>query len=308
VKYFDEDSAVVAARQDINTQPARDYSEEEPVSDEILEAYLNMYSYDKTPLNAKIDLVDEKPEHWKIEKISFDAAYGNERMFAYLFLPREVSPPYQTIVLFPGAYAMELMSSENGNDLHSWDAVDFAIKSGRAVLYPMYKSMYERGDGFVVYDPNATMTALRDHIIMWWKDLGRSVDYLETRSDVDLEKLCYYGSSNGSWIAPLFLGQDNRYKVTILRLGGFPLWEMTPAIDPINFIPRVRIPVLMLNGRYDYLFPYETSQIPMFEAFGTPAKDKRHVVFETAHSVYGHRNEVIRETLDWLDRYLGPTK
>jgi dipeptidyl aminopeptidase/acylaminoacyl peptidase len=186
--------------------------------------------------------------------------------------------------------------------------VDFVVKSGRAVLYPVYKSMYERGDDYNIYDPKTTMTAHVEHMIMWWKDLSRSVDYLETRADIDRDKLCYCGSSQGAWIAPVFLGQDERYKVSVLRLGGFPLMEANPAIDPINFIGKVEIPVLMLNGRYDYIFPYETSQLPMFRAFGTPAEHKRHVVFETAHSVHGHRNEMIREVLDWLDRYLGPAK
>lgn len=52
-------------------------------------------------------------------------------------------------------------------------------------------------------------------------------------------------------------------------------------------------------------FPVETSQAPLFQLLGTPAEDKRHVVFEDA----GHvppRIAVIREILDWLDRYLGP--
>ena len=37
---------------------------------------------------------------------------------------------------------------------------------------------------------------------------------------------------------------------------------------------------------------------------GTPEADKRHVIFDTDHSI--PRNAGIRETLDWLDKYLGP--
>jgi hypothetical protein len=43
----------------------------------------------------------------------------------------------------------------------------------------------------------------------------------------------------------------------------------------------------------------------MFERLGTPAKDKRHVVFESGHTNLP-RSETIREVLGWLDRYLGP--
>ncbi len=60
----------------------------------------------------------------------------------------------------------------------------------------------------------------------------------------------------------------------------------------------------MINGRHDFFFQYETSQLPMYRWLGTPTEDKRHSVFESGH-VPTERNEVIREILDWLDRYLG---
>mgnify|MGYP001558742334 CR=1 FL=1 len=37
---------------------------------------------------------------------------------------------------------------------------------------------------------------------------------------------------------------------------------------------------------------------------GTPAKDKRHVIYESGH--IPPRQEMIKETLAWLDKYLGP--
>jgi hypothetical protein len=43
----------------------------------------------------------------------------------------------------------------------------------------------------------------------------------------------------------------------------------------------------------------------MFRLLATPGKDKRHVVFETAHDVSVMRHEMIREVLAWLERYLG---
>jgi hypothetical protein len=74
-------------------------------------------------------------------------------------------------------------------------------------------------------------------------------------------------------------------------------------VDQINFAPRVTSPVLMFNGQYDFFNPVETSQEPMFQLFG---KDKRHVVFECGQLI--PRNEVIKETLDWLDRYFAPAR
>jgi hypothetical protein len=42
------------------------------------------------------------------------------------------------------------------------------------------------------------MNAYRDIVVQWSKDLGRTIDYLETRPDIDTGKLGYYGISAGA--------------------------------------------------------------------------------------------------------------
>jgi fermentation-respiration switch protein FrsA (DUF1100 family) len=79
-----------------------------------------------------------------------------------------------------------------------------------------------------------------------------------------------------------------------------------PEVDPFNFLPRVQIPVLMLNGKNDTFYPYETSQKPMFKLLGTPEKDKKIIVYEGGHLV--PRSELMKESLFWLDKYLGAIK
>jgi hypothetical protein len=44
----------------------------------------------------------------------------------------------------------------------------------------------------------------------------------------------------------------------------------------------------------------------MFRPLGTPAGQKRRVVYESGPNL--PRNEAIKESLDRLDRYLGPVK
>ena len=44
------------------------------------------------------------------------------------------------------------------------------------------------------------------------KDVGRSVDYLETRPDIDTGQLAFYGVSLGASVAPLFLAIEHRFK------------------------------------------------------------------------------------------------
>jgi pimeloyl-ACP methyl ester carboxylesterase len=69
-------------------------------------------------------------------------------------------------------------------------------------------------------------------------------------------------------------------------------------------LPRVDVPVLLFNGEFDSIVPLERSARPFFQMLGTPEPDKRHVIAPGGHFV--PRERLIRETLDWLDQYLGP--
>ena len=99
---------------------------------------------------------------------------------------------------------------------------------------------------------------------------------------------------------------ETRFKASVAYVGGLYFQKALPEVDTINFAPRVRIPTLMLNGRYDNWFPFETSQKPMFRLLGTPPAHKVQRIYETGH--YVPRHILVKETLDWLDRYLGPVK
>ncbi|MCI0444776.1 protein kinase [bacterium] len=281
----------------------RDYRKEKPVSDEIFQIYKRMYSYDKTELHPTVDLFDNNAEYWKVEKIIYDAAYSGERVIAYLFLPKNALPPYQTICLFPGSQAIQLPSSRNVNQYPGMLYLDFILQSGRAIIWPVYKGTFERGDS-LNSDYPAPTSLYRDHVIHWSRDLGRTIDYLETRKDIDSSKLAFYGISWGAAMGMLLPALEPRLKANVLVSGAFCLQKTLPEVDQINFISRVTIPTLMLSGRYDFFLPMESVQIPAFQLLGTPEKDKRRMIYDVGHFI--PRGELIRETLNWLDHYLGP--
>jgi cephalosporin-C deacetylase-like acetyl esterase len=280
----------------------RDYRSEKPVSDQVFRVYKSLYAYDKTPLHAVVEPIQQTDE-WKEEKITFDAAYGGERMTAFLFLPRKASPPFQAAVHVTGTAPFFERSSVHllEEDL---DDYDYIVKSGRAVMFPVFKGMFERWDDLILY-PKDTSN-YRDHVIDWSKDLGRSIDYLETRSDIDHSRLAYHGVSFGGAYGALLPALEDRLKALVLISPGFFLLKQLPEEDQINFAPRVRTPVLMLNGRFDSFFPQDSSQEPMFRLLGTPSEHKRRVLYDTGHDI--PRAEMIKEVLNWLDRYLGPVK
>ena len=52
-------------------------------------------------------------------------------------------------------------------------------------------------------------------------------------------------------------GVEPRLRASIIYVGGFDLRKALPEVEPINFTPRITIPTLMLNGRYDIFNPVE---------------------------------------------------
>jgi formylglycine-generating enzyme required for sulfatase activity/dienelactone hydrolase len=301
VKYSpDESLAAVGA--ELVPFEGRDFDRETPVNNQVFDLYRRMYAYDRIDLKASIESVDDSNSDWRREKVSFSAAYGDERVPAVLFLPKGSEPPYQAVVFFPGSNVIQERSSTQINTR----GFDWILKSGRAVIYPIFKGTFERRDDALTSDYPNRSTAFRDHVLTWAKDVSRSIDYLETRSEIAHSKIAYMGISWGAAMAPIFVAIEPRFKTCVLIVGGFYLQPSLPEVDALNFAPRVRVPVLLLNGRFDFFYPMETSQLPMFRLFGVPDAQKRRVVYDTGHNI--PRPDLIREALDWLDRYVGPAR
>ncbi len=273
----------------------RNYAAEKPAGESEVAQFKNSFSYDKTNLAPQVEAVDDSDPRWRKEKIAFNAAYNNERMNAFLLLPRKVSPPHQTVVYLPTSGAQRMRSSER---LYDWQFYERILGSGRALMFPIYKGTFERGP-----QPSGGQSTKRDWIIQVSKDVGRAIDYLETRQDIQTDKLAFAGNSWGATWSSVMIAVETRFKVSVLVGGGFENGKPLPMVDPFNFAPRVTVPTLMLNGRYDFIRPLETSQLPMFRSLGTSQEHKRHVIYDAGHFV--PLNQAEAEITAWLDRYLG---
>jgi len=281
----------------------RDYRAEKPVSDELFAAYRQMYAIDDVPLNARV-IETDTTELWIRQRIEMDAAYGRERLTTFIFLPRGRTGPHPAVVFFPGSGDIYRRSYD---DL-SIASIEFLLHSGRAVIYPIYKGTFERGTD-LKSDIQDMSNAWRDHVIAWSKDLRRSVDYAATREDVAVDQLSYLSISWGSAVAPIMVAMEDRIRAVVLIVGGLLMQETQPVVDPFNFLPRVRQPTLMLSARYDSFYPLETAGRPFFDRLGAPAEQRKLVIYDANHGLFGYaRNSVVKETLDWLDRYAGPVK
>ena len=305
IRTFDSAEKLARLRQPEAPPPRRDPRDIATPTREQIEIYQRLFDYDALPLNAKTVTIDEF-EHWNREHIEFDLPYG-ERGGAYLYVPAHARPPYEAIVFWGGHHILELQSV----DREFIEAFDFIIRSGRVVVQPILKGTFGRINeatrrALEEYWSDTDFqsgTAWRDLSVKWVQDVSRSLDYVESRDDIKSEAVGYYGLSWGGGIAPLLLANEDRIGPAVFNVGGLDdVWRDLPEVDPLTYVRLVKNPVLMLNGEYDIVKPMETSQKAMFELLGTDLEHKKHYVTPAGHVV--PREDTVRETLDWYDRYL----
>jgi DNA-binding winged helix-turn-helix (wHTH) protein/pimeloyl-ACP methyl ester carboxylesterase len=289
------------------TQPLsrafRDYAHEQPVDDRTFAQFARQFVYDHTPLDAHIDKVIDTDD-WKLEIVSVNAAYNGERLPIYIYLPLHGTPTHQPILLLPGNDGF-FESHLDPHWIEDHRDYTFIMKSGRALVLPIYKSTFERQDSLHSNLPDESV-AYKDHVVMWAKDLSRTIDYLETRKDMRADQVAYLGVSWGGSLGAIMPAVEKRIRVVVLNVGGMRMEQALPEADQINYLPRVTQPVLMLNGEHDNYFPIETAQKPLYRLLGTPLADKKMIIYPSGHLV--PRVEFMKETLAWLDEYLGPSQ
>jgi formylglycine-generating enzyme required for sulfatase activity/dienelactone hydrolase len=294
----------------VEPHPSPDMSKVVSFSDDEFQTLKAQYKYAGTPLNTLIEKTDDSSPLWRKEKITFDAAYGAERVIAYLFLPKAGKPPYQTVIYFPGLGAA---FEEYFDGLPYRDLTEYIITSGRALLFPIYKGTYERpadcGRVWSYASIAQTPLVYRDWIIQMAKDLGRCIDYLETRDDIDSERMAYYGTSWGAVLGPIMLAVEDRLDTGVFVLGGITSDDWPRSVDMAPFAERVTIPVLMINGSEDAIMPLKTSAEPMYELLGTDDQHKELKTYPGGHGLFGlFSKQICKDVLDWLDHYLGPVE
>jgi dienelactone hydrolase len=286
--------------------PELDFRSVVPHSDGAFEMLRALASYEKTPLRSRIESTREPGTGGTLERVSFDAAYGDERVIVYLMQPEGVEPPYQPVIWLAGANILFMRDTERFVE-QGLGLLNFVPKSGRMLVVPIFAGTFERNTDGQTQRRFFADSARRELLFKWQKDLGRTLDYLEERGDVQHDRVAYVGLSLGAIVGPGLAAREPRIASLILWSGGFPAFANEAfAKDYVSAVVRTRIPVLMLNGRYDFVFPFETHQRSFYQMLGTTESNKRHVVYDAGHFAFP-LGDAIRESVAWLDRHLGPT-
>jgi dienelactone hydrolase len=272
-----------------------------PVADRTFDMFRGLYEYDRAPLQAHVESASVVGDGWRRETVSYAGPRG-EPLLAYVFVPTLAAPPFQAVVYFPGSAVTLLHSSAQnvpGPD------VAFLAKSGRLVIYPVYKGTFERITPETERGLSAIETlSYRDLQIDLVREVRRAVDYLTSRGDVDIRRVAYYGLSWGAVLGPIALALEPRFRTAVLASGGLYWMPMRPEADPANFLPRATQPALVVNGEYDWFYP-PTSREKFFQLLGS--RDKKSVqIAGVGHA--GPGAPMMGETLAWLDQHLGPVR
>ena len=76
-----------------------------------------------------------------------------------------------------------------------------------------------------------------------------------------------------------------------------------PAADPANFVPHIRAPKLMIQGRYDEDTPLKVAAEPLFKLMVQP---KQLFLFDGGH--VPTVDILMTATAGWLDQTMGPVR
>jgi uncharacterized protein len=303
------------------------------------------FDYDKSqPLNAKVELVEQR-EYYTKYHVYYDSTNG-ERVPAFLFVPRNVHKysdsldpatrgGYDKRVIeldgprWPVIFFMHWLQSDKS--LADIFAPDWA-KYGYAVLAidGIWKGERSKpGRSILETEIKDTLWNLTQQVI----DCRRGVDFLETRDDIDISRLGYFGISMGAMTGAITTAVDERFKVVVLADGagdfsvvfkqaslpevqgivkeieakGYSLDEafnILKPVDPVEYVGHISPrPLLMINGKKDEILPYDA-----MVAFHETAKAPKRVIWYNSGHILPVPNVII-ETLNsfryWFDRFSG---
>jgi len=285
-----------------------DFAALQPVGDAAYGILAAQLAYEPAAaLNPKVTELKPSSPAWTRQRIELPTGYDGTTFDVDLFLPTTGKPPYSVIFYMPHAGEFSANVTLDDFDPASEFRLGYLLKAGRGVAVIAFDGSFQRRWS----DARLRASAYEDRYRLWmrhWRqDLGRTIDYLATRSDVDTGKLGFYGFSMGSSRFPVLLAVEKRIGAAVLYGGGIAFFTSVPLGEqPFNYFPRITQPVLMLNGKFDTVFP-TASQQRMFELLGAPPDRKKHVVFEGGHIILP-RFQVQQLSLDWFDEYLGPVQ
>jgi len=281
------------------------------ISDEMFEGIRLNFAYPVGTVSADQVQLAESVEfdHWTRQRVLIPSGHEGDPLPVYLYLPKRGEPPYQSVLYLPPADSWSPGFRSESVALENYQ-IDFVPRSGRALVWPVYFGSHERYDDYHAAAPSERSALATERNQRIRNEIGRVMDYLDDSPEFDGGRTALMALSHGAIIASYNLAAEERIRAAILISIGIappnPVFA-NPQNDPNVFWARVRQPVLVINGRYDPIRPYHFVLEPLVDLLATPVEDKRSILYDSAHWPLP-RYPMMRDSLDWLDRYLGPVQ
>ncbi len=289
--------------------PAQNQSTQElqPVGEEAYHVLLEIYDYDsKIPLDARIT---EKKDYEKTirEKIVFRGVQGR-LVPAYFEYPKEGTGPFPLVLMLHGWSGSKESWWKDGGYLSGGDVRRALLEQGCAVFAldsPTHGDRIAENDYAPVNhypgpeaEGRTNLMTLQEIVLGTVRDSRRALDYLESRDEIDMNRVGLVGYSMGGWESFPLTAVEDRIKVTAACV--------TPAraerYNPIASQHYVRgigdRPFAMFMGRGDTMCPIDQAE-RLYDLIPSPRKKLR--IFESGHKL---PIEYVPEAVDWLIGHL----
>ena len=267
---------------------------------------LKYYEYDKQlPLQDSVVLVKDTATY-KLYEVYYRSV-NYKQVTGLLTIPGNVTKPLPVIILLHGA-----------GDEKTVDYIEFGNDFLRDGNYAVLRiDISKHGDRVEEkYDLDFTGETKywsREIITQTVFDLRRAVDFIETRDELNPEKIGFFGISLGGITGTIFCGVEKRVKVPVIVLAGSQLKIMfgTKAfsadtrdylsiIEPNNFVKQISPrPLLMINAEDDEIvLPIMSKSL-----YRNAKKPKKIIWFPAKHHTIP-LDKTYQEGLNWFNEYL----
>ncbi len=267
---------------------------------------IRYYEYDQAiPLSDSVEILIDTTS-FKLLYVKYTSV-NDRKVTGLLSLPKNVTGPLPVIILMHGLGDHKAVDYvEFGNDLF--------LKNGYAVMRIDIGDHGDRKGEVFDFDLTGSYKYWSRSIISQTVfDLRRTIDFIETRKELDSKRIGYYGISLGGIIGTIFCGVDERIKVPIVALAGGQLnllyeqnafskdaKDFVSIIEPLNFVSQISPrPFLMLNAKNDEIVPPTMSKL-LFNKAEEPKK----IIWYNAKHRDAPLDTIYGDGLKWFNKNL----
>jgi len=284
----------------------------EPIREEEMATIFKVYHYDKTvPLNARVisegqwePVFPEDHPCGCREKIVFTGGRG-DRVPGYLGLPKAGKAPYPCVLAIHGGSNRKLAWWEDDSFSYGGLLTKALLASGFAVfaLDSQYHGERIKNNDYELWGALREREEHDKVNAMWVEttlDYQRALDYLETRPEIDMNRVGVIGYSMGACITFALKAVEPRIKSAVACSSipfKSPPWPSQYVVWAPYYIADFiddEYPLLMMNGNSCEYCTVEDAR-ELFNSIDSPNKEL--VFYDSGHKL---PPEYVSDAADWF--------